>query len=259
MPDIPAGVPNLADALTALGVRADTLTAEQATALDSDGFLMLPGLIGAPRLAALRERTAALQAAEGHAAGRELGGQPGAVMLADLINKGDVFASCFTEPAVLAGAHRVVGALRVNSLNFRAALPGEGHQRLHADWPRAVVAGDFHLCNSIWLLDDFTADNGATRVVPGSHRWGQVPADVLADPAAPHPDERLLVAPAGTVVIFNGHLWHGGTRNRTDQPRRGLTMSFCRRDEPQQTDQAAHVRPAVYDRLSPAARYLLDV
>lgn len=257
--DAGADATRLAAALAAVGVAEDTLTAAQVTALDTDGFLVLPDLIGPQRLAALRERTAVLQAAEGPAAGHEVGRQPGAVLLADLINKGEVFESCPTEPAVLAAAHRVVGELRVNSLNFRAALPGEGHQRLHADWPRPVGAGDFHLCNSMWLLDDFAADNGATRVVPGSHHWGRLPADVLADPAAPHPDERLLVGPAGTVVIFNGHLWHGGTRNRTARPRRGLTMSFCRRDEPQQTDQRALIRKAVYDRLSPAARFILDV
>jgi len=61
------------------------------------------------------------------------------------------------------------------------------------------------------------------------------------------------------VVIFNAHLWHGGTLNSTTARRRGMTMSFVLRDEPQQLDQRAYVRKAVYDKLSQAQRYLLDV
>ncbi|SDU59191.1 phytanoyl-CoA dioxygenase family protein [Jiangella alkaliphila] len=251
--------PALHTALAELGATSDALTDDQRARLDADGFLALPGLFAGERLAALRARIGELQESEGSAAGHEVGGQRGAAMLADLINKGEVFESVFTEPAVLAAAHHVVGNVRVNSLNFRAALPGEGHQNLHSDWGRPVADGDFHICNSMWLLDDFTADNGATRVVPGSHRWGRVPADDLPDAAAPHPDERLLLGEAGTVVIFNAHVWHGGTLNRTGVPRRGLTMSYSRRDEPQQLDQAAYVRKVVHDRLSPAARFVLDV
>ena len=61
------------------------------------------------------------------------------------------------------------------------------------------------------------------------------------------------------MVIFNAHLWHGGTLNSTTARRRGMTMSFVLRDEPQQLDQRAYVRKAVYDKLSQAQRYLLDV
>jgi hypothetical protein len=57
------------------------------------------------------------------------------------------------------------------------------------------------------LLDDFTRENGATRYVPGSHRWGKLPQDVLADPSAPHSDEKLIIGRAGTVVVINVHLW----------------------------------------------------
>jgi ectoine hydroxylase-related dioxygenase (phytanoyl-CoA dioxygenase family) len=251
-------VHTLDDALTALGA-IGALTAAQTDLLDTNGFLVLPDVFDAARLTALRTRIAELQRLEGPSAGHEVSRRHGAPMLANLINKGEVFESVFTEPRILAGAHQVVGDFRVNSLNFRAAAPGTGHQNLHSDWGDPVAHGDYRLCNSIWLLDDFTSDNGATRAVPGSHRWDRRITDDLADPADAHPDEELLLGSAGTVVIFNGHLWHGGTRNRTGHPRRGMTMSFCRRDVPQQLDQAAHVRAAVHDRLSPAARFVLDV
>ena len=132
------------------------------------------------------------------------------------MNKGAVFDICYTHPRVLAGiAHVLEADFKLSSLNYRAALPGQGHQALHTDWSEPVPAGQFRVCNSIWLLDDFTADNGPTRVVPGSHQRGALPKDEMPDPAAPHPHEVTLQAPAGTVVIFNSHLWHGGTLNRT--------------------------------------------
>jgi ectoine hydroxylase-related dioxygenase (phytanoyl-CoA dioxygenase family) len=161
---------------------------------------------------------------------------------------------------VLAGiAHVLQGDLKLSSLNSRAALPGEGLQALHADWHGPVEPDAYMVCNSIWLLDDFTEQNGATRVVPGSHRSGKSPRDELPDPRATHPREIKLLAPAGTVVIFNSHVWHGGTLNTTDQRRRALHSYFCRRDQPQQLDQGKYLRPETNARLSPAARFILGL
>ncbi|MEP7359798.1 MAG: phytanoyl-CoA dioxygenase family protein, partial [Anaerolineales bacterium] len=140
-----------------------------------------------------------------------------------------------------------------------AALPGSGNQALHADWRGAVEPGDYHVCNSAWLLDDFTESNGATRVIPGSQRSGKTAKEVLADPAATQPDEVLVIAPAGTVAVFNSHTWHGGTLNRTDRPRRVLHSYFTHRGEEQQLDQKKYIRPETYERLSPEARFILDV
>ena len=155
--------------------------------------------------------------------------------------------------------HVLQGDFKLSSLNSRASLPGEGLQALHADWSGAVEPDDFQVCNSIWLLVDFTEENGATRVVPGTHRSGQTPSQALDDPKAPHPDEVLLTAKAGTVVIFNSHTWHGGTVNRTDSPRYALHSYFCRRHHPQQLDQKAYLRAEIVAQMSPAARYILDV
>ncbi len=83
--------------------------------------------------------------------------------------------------------------------------------------------------------------------------------DAVADPAAAHPDEVKLIAPAGTVVVFNSHLWHGGTLNRTSRPRRAVHSYFTRRGNRQQLDQHKHIRPETLTRLSPAARFILDV
>jgi ectoine hydroxylase-related dioxygenase (phytanoyl-CoA dioxygenase family) len=248
-----------ATALRELGVAGGLLTAAERARLDEDGFLPLPGILSDEQLQVIRDRLAGLSAAEGDQAGTEVHQEEGTDRLADLVNKDPVFEVCFTSPRVLAGVAHVLGDFTLSSLNSRAARPGAGLQRLHTDWGEPVPAGGYQVCNSIWLIDDFTPGNGPTRVVPGSHRSGQLPGQALADPWAPHPGEVKLLGQAGTVVIFNAHLWHGGTRNTTRQPRRALHSYFCRRGRKQQLDQRAYLRPETLARLSPAARHILGV
>ena len=251
---------NIQQALTELGVSDNILSTVEKAFLDENGYLPLPGILSEEVRAALVRRVDELAAIEGDKAGSEVHQEAGTTRLSDLVNKDAIFEVCFTHPKVLAAISHVLGGdLKLSSLNFRAALPGHGLQALHCDWGSAVEPGDYYVCNSIWLLDEFTAENGATRVVPGSNRSGKRPQEVLTDPSAPHPDQVLLTAPAGTVVIFNSHTWHGGTLNRTEQPRRALHSYFCRRDQKQQLDQAAYIRPETRARLSAAAQTILDV
>ncbi len=104
-----------------------------------------------------------------------------------------------------------------------------------------AAPGMCHVCNSIWMLSDFTAENGATRVVFGKRLSGQTP-DVLADPGATHPEEMLLLGKAGTVVV-NSH---------------SLTNFFCRRDDPHMVLSSA-LSVAAKARLSAAARCLFRI
>jgi ectoine hydroxylase-related dioxygenase (phytanoyl-CoA dioxygenase family) len=241
-------------------LQVEPLSAADQAQLDRDGFLPLPGTLSVEQIERFRQRLDELVQLEGEAAGLEVHQEAGTDRLSDLVNKDRMFDICFTHPRVLAAIGHVLNHnFKLSSLNFRAALPGQGLQALHCDWSGAVAAGDYYVCNSIWLLDDFTAENGATRVVPGSQHYGQTPQEALADPRAPHPDEQLLLAPAGTVVIFNSHTWHGGTLNRTASRRRAMHSYFCRRDQPQQLNQKQYARPETLARLSPAARYILDI
>jgi ectoine hydroxylase-related dioxygenase (phytanoyl-CoA dioxygenase family) len=251
---------NIAEALYELGVREDTLTADEKAQLDRDGYLPLRGLMTMDQVEAIRQRQAELLAAEGENAGKEVHQEAGADRLSDLINKGAMYHVVITHPKLLAGiAHVLKGDLKLSSLNSRAALPGQGRQGLHADWGRLETPGDYQVCNSVWLLDDFTPDNGATRVVPGSHRSGKMPSDEMANPADPHPNEVILLGKAGDVVIFNAHAWHGGTLNTTDKPRRAMHGYFTRRHQRQQLDQTKYLRPETAAQLSEAARVVLGV
>ncbi len=247
-------------ALHALGVRKDTLTAEQKKHLDTEGYLHLKSVLSAGEVEAIRARLAELHAAEGELAGTEVHQEAGTDRLSDLINKGAIFGEILRRRKVLAAvAHVLYSDMKLSSLNSRSALPGHGLQALHADWGKLETPGDYQVCNSIWLLDDFTPDNGATRLVPGSHLLGTTAAEVMDDPRSPHPDEILLLGKAGDVIVFNAHVWHGGTLNVTDKPRRAMHGYFTRRNRPQQLDQKAHLKPETAAALRLAELVLLGV
>jgi ectoine hydroxylase-related dioxygenase (phytanoyl-CoA dioxygenase family) len=108
------------------------------------------------------------------------------------------------------------------------------------------------------MLDDFKEDNGATRVVPGTH-LKKAPQFCIEDRIADHPEQVLVTGKAGTVVVMNSHLWHGGTNNITGESRKVLHPYYVAREFKQQQDQRKYITKETYERISPAARYLLDV
>lgn len=249
------------EALTKLGVSQDMLTDEERAQLDRDGFLKVEGVLSPAEVEAACNRLDELLAAEGDDAGKEVHQEAGTDRLADLVNKGAEFDIFYTHAKVLAAiSHVLKGDLKLSSLNARFARPGQGLQGLHADWGRLETPGDWQVCNSIWLLDDFTPENGATRAVPGSHLWGgKVPSDEMEDPSAAHPLEKLLLGKVGTVFVLNSHTWHGGTLNQTGARRRACHSYFTRRHQAQQLDQRKYIREETRDRIGNAACVILDV
>ncbi|MBL8386458.1 MAG: phytanoyl-CoA dioxygenase family protein [Burkholderiales bacterium] len=231
------------------------LSGAQRAALREQGYVCLPGLMPAAMLDAMRRRVEALAALEGERAGSEFKPEPGALRLANCVDKGEVFREAIVLPAVLEAVAEVLGPhFKLSSLNVRTALPMNGiDQPLHRDMGAVPDAQGDWVCNCIWMLDDFTADNGPTRAVPGSHRLRDLPAD----PRARHPDEVHITGSAGTVVVMNAHLWHGGLANRTARPRAALHSFFCRADKPQQQYQKRLLRPETQAALSPQLRRLL--
>jgi ectoine hydroxylase-related dioxygenase (phytanoyl-CoA dioxygenase family) len=252
---------DIATALATLDATPATLDQDQRARLDEDGYLVLPGALRESEVALLRKKVDELNALERDRTETGLRQEPGAARLVNLVDEGPLFDLCWNNPVQLAAVAHVLSwhEFKLSSLNGRAALPGHGRQALHADWGEGVQPGDYQVCNSIWMLDDFTPDNGATRAVPGSHRRGHHVKDVVDDPLTSHPDEVLLTGTAGTCVVFNSHVWHGGTENKTGSPRRALHGYFCRREHTQQQVQREHLRPETLARLSPVQRYLLEV
>src|SRR5438874_1280255 len=131
--------------------------------LDEQGWLALPGLMSAGQLAALRGRIDQLFDEEGPNAGGEFKQEPGARRLANLVNKGRIFEEAILTPQVLECMAHVLGPrFKLSSLNARSANPHtEDGQPLHADSGAIADAAGYFVCNSVWMLDDFTCDNGA--------------------------------------------------------------------------------------------------
>jgi hypothetical protein len=230
-------------------------TSREGRLLDERGYVELPGFMTVAMLRRLRQRIEELFAAEGDAAGSEFKQEPGTRRLANLVNKGPIFEELITTPKILEYMAFVLGPrFKLSSLNARSANPhSDCAQPLHADAGAIADEHGYWVCNSVWMLDDFTPENGALRVVPGSHRWGRLPDD----PWAPHPDTVLITGSAGTVVVMNAHAWHGATANRTPRPRRAVHAFYTRWDKPQQQYQKRLLSPEVAARLSSQARDIL--
>jgi hypothetical protein len=232
------------------------LSAPDRRHLEEQGWLALPGLMSPDLLDAFRRRIDELFVAEGHAAGSEFKQEPGALRLANLVNKGRVFEDVILTGQVLECMSQVLGPrFKLSSLNARSANPHtEDGQPLHADSGAVADESGYYVCNSVWMLDDFTPDNGATRIVPGSHRWRRLPHPEFFEA---HPEEQLVLGRAGDVVVMNAHMWHGGTANRTGNPRRAMHAYYTRFDQPQQQYQKRWLSPEVQSRLTPEARRIL--
>ncbi|MBM1107125.1 phytanoyl-CoA dioxygenase family protein [Aurantibacter crassamenti] len=244
------------------------LSTEELKTLDRDGYVSLGQLLSNEQVKAINDKIDELLQIEGENAGSELfeskyirhPKEEGADRLADLVNKGAIFDVFYTHNKVLAGITAVLGEhFKLSSLNYRAAKPGLGHQKLHVDYGNSIVDGHYKVCNTIWLLDDFVENNGATRIVPGTHKSKLLPNEVMKDVNLAHPDQVLIQAPAGSVYIFNSHVWHGGTTNYTNKYRRSIHSYFCAQDQPQQLDQKKYITEETRNRLDVKYQKVLDV
>jgi ectoine hydroxylase-related dioxygenase (phytanoyl-CoA dioxygenase family) len=224
--------------------------------LDEFGYLVLPDFVPAAMLEEMRERVEALWAEEGDSAGSEFLPEPGTRRLANLVDKGDVFARMIVMPGILECIESVIGPeYKLSSLNARSTNPHNPEaQPWHVDAGAIADERGYSVCNTIWMLDDFTPDNGATRMIPRSHTWRRLPPPGNRDA---RPDEQLVTGRAGTVVVMNTHMWHAGTGNRTDRCRRALHGFYTRGDKPQQQYQKALLRQQTVAGLSPVQRKVL--
>jgi ectoine hydroxylase-related dioxygenase (phytanoyl-CoA dioxygenase family) len=191
----------------------------QAEALDRHGYFVLPGALDATWVARLRR-------AFDEAPAQKDGTQH--VALGPDTPHHEAWLALKEHPVVLAAAGHVLPSFRVRDLHGRNPLPGYGEQGLHADWMPRQDALEHFVVTAIWMIDDFTGGNGATRLVPGTHRIARPIPKSLAQPGARHPDEVLITGAAGSVLVMNGHTWHSGRKNASRGPRRAGQMVIGR-------------------------------
>ena len=239
------------DVLGERGVTEATLSPAEKESLDKLGYVVLPEVIDSGWLSQLR--TAFERAFDQKYTTDNR--RSGTRQAGDLIQKDEAFDGVLTHPKILAAVYHVLQrSFKVFALGGRDPLPGYGQQGLHTDWyPRASSSEPFSAATTLWLLDDFIENNGATRLIPGSHMWIQPLPKPMKQPDAKHPDQRVIIAKAGSALVFNGHLWHSGMRNESNRSRRVIQCQFVARE----MGMMAQTQPDIPARLSPAARYIL--
>ena len=146
------------------------------------------------------------------------------VRIYNLLAHGPHYEQIPVHPAILPLCDQVLDpGLLVSSLSSIAIGPEESPQPIHAD-DQVIPLPKPHpatVCNTMWALTDFTEENGATRIIPGSH---------LADESPDfgrHYDSIPAEMPKGSVLVWHGSLWHGGGANTTSERRVGIAMNYC--------------------------------
>lgn len=175
-----------------------------------------------------------------------------------LLAKAPAVAELVEHPAVLT----LVDALLPRNYLLSAALainvhPGETPQDFHVDdaaghsgHPLFARPRDLLGVSAIWAMDAFSDDNGATEVVPGSHRWGPERLPTAAD-AVP------VIMPAGSVLVLAGNLYHRGGANRSEHTRLAITPQYCMPFLRQIEHMVLAVPPALAGRFSARVQELL--
>ncbi len=182
----------------------------------------------------------------------------------NLVDKGHIFESMVQHPVILDVFSRILGTeLKLGSFAARIVEPGTAPQVPHVDYPywdlyepetfpRDINGSFFLNCQSTIMLDDFTTENGATMVAPGTQLRGEFP-----DPAEFDGLMTQTTGPAGSVMLMTGLLWHGAGHNRSTHTRVGILGQYLPKFVKPMEDQLRSVRREVIDRASPALRKLL--
>lgn len=246
-------------------------------AIEEHGYALIPGLLDRTTLddvratlaPHLREELLGRNNFEGHRTER----------VYSLVGRGEIFERVTEHPRILA----ILDALLEPSYLLSASqainiLPGETAQSVHADdlfyriaRPRKAVS-----VATIWAVDDFTTENGATQIIPGSHRWSDADVESFLytiDFQTRDPEQRVpradrapedlrkqlvdAVMPAGSVIVFLGTLVHRGGANRSEQPRLALSNQYCEPWARPQENYFLSIAAAKARAMSPRVQQLL--
>ncbi len=232
------------------------LSDDERAFLDENGYVTLPDVVTPDEAADVRETVMALADAERAADPSNVYLDGKSQRVWNLVNKGEVFERLVQHPRTLGAHEGMLGDdCTLSSFTANVIGPGSPAGGLHLDSPLAALPTPLPqyalVANSIWLLDDFTEENGATVAVPGSQKLGRLPTE--ADTVAPV----QVTGRAGSVTIIHGSIWHGSGANTTDRHRVCLLGFFTRAVLKPQQNQMALGSPGVLERATPVMRRLL--
>jgi len=228
--------------------------------LDQEGYVVIEGALpDSTRLDLLARLNRIYRMIEG--AGKHV--YPGGVgnaerLILNLHNKDSAFVDLLDDSTVLplvqhmlqSGSYQNKEPFIVTQFSARDPHLGLGAQQLHMDSrfpgpPFALMA------IALWMLNDFTVESGATRLVPRSHLRPSYPENGVK-----YPDEITVGAPAGSVLLYNGSAWHGGGAKQRDVERWSVIVSYARWFVKPAFDMTKNTPPELYAKLSPERREL---
>ncbi len=187
--------------------------------IEANGYVMIKNVLSEEELDSIRAAASPLLSASGRNDFEGLKTQ----RVYGVLSKTRAMDRLVDHPRILAILDRLfMPNYLLSQLQVINILPGENAQALHPDdafypipRPRPALGAA-----TVWAIDEFTETNGATAIVPGSHRWG--------DDRIPQEQEaQAAVMPAGSVIFYPGTLWHGGGANRSDHSRLAVTCQYC--------------------------------
>lgn len=231
------------------------LSADDAQVLRDVGFVVIPGPVAPDRLARL---AAAYDSAITSANPDDVSVGSSTTRVNDFVNRGAEFDDLYIYRPILEACCRIIGKpFKLSTVLARTVRPRSQAQALHADFKRDMDG--YPMVGFIFMVDEFRSDNGATRFAQGSHKWSAIPDDLMNDPLADYEDQITACGAAGSIIVYNGSVWHGHTTNSSGKPRRSIQGAYIRREAQSGGNLPARMSPETLARIGPLAKYLLDV
>ncbi|HEX6732019.1 MAG TPA: phytanoyl-CoA dioxygenase family protein [Pyrinomonadaceae bacterium] len=231
------------------------LSASTLQELNDAGFVVIPGPSPADQMPQFAD---AYDLAVASAATGDISVGSSTTRVNDFVNRGPEFDQLYVyEPILTACCGIIAQPFKLSTMHARAVRRSAVAQALHVDYGRDDDG--WPMVGFILMIDEFRSDNGATRFVPGSHKWPNMPNDTSQSSTSERQDEVLACGPAGSVIIYNGATWHGHSENRTEYPRRSLQGAFIRRNAEAAVKQSTRIRPETLQRIGNLQKYLLEL
>lgn len=234
--------------------------------LDTLGYTLIPNLISEDQCEHFKDllerdyrNYSPLYKGNSRQKTNELANKSGEKVVFNLHNKNTSWFTLFEHPGILAlldsalkeGSYNNAEPYYLNNISARCPVKGHQGQQLHLD---SNLPGINHtiVVNVLWMLDDFTLDNGATRVVPRSHKIKSFAPDGIV-----HPDEVRITGNKGSAIVFNANLWHGGAENTTEQSRWAVALGYARWFIKPSFDFMQNMPEHIYNNMTDAQKDLL--